>query len=184
MTLDYERTERQLAKGGIDSSLAETQGLLCGLLCTTTGDVRKRWLDELFTELEADSPAVKVCGQTLAELYNHTRTSLDDTELGFSPLLPDDNQPLQRRLEGLVDWCQGFLYGIGLSGRKLDKQLSEQGQEAIRDISEITRLDTQATEENEDNEQALFELEEFIRMGILMLHAELRQNQEHRHDLH
>lgn len=184
MALDYAQTERRLAKGGIDSSLAETHGLLCGLLCTAKGDIRKQWLDELFTELDADSPAVKACGQILVELYDHTLSSLNDPKLGFNPLLPDDEQPIRFRLEGLIDWCQGFLYGMGISGRKLDKELSNEGQEALRDITEITHLDAESTDENEENEEALFELEEFIRMGVLMLHAELSQSQEHRNDLH
>lgn len=182
--INYEQTDRRLAKAGIDSSLAEVHGLLSGLLCAAKGDVRQHWLSELISEQEADSPAMQACGQTLVEIYNHTLTALQDPELGFTPLLPDEEQPLQQRTEGLVEWCQSFLYGIGLSGAKLDKELSDQGREAIRDMTEITHLDTGPMEDNEEHEQALFELEEFIRMGVLMLREELAASRERRHDLH
>jgi len=182
--LNYNQTDRRLAKAGIDSSLAEVHGLLCGLLCAAKGDVRQRWLSELIPEQEADSPAIQTCGESLVEIYNHALSALQDPELGFTLLLPDEEQPLQQRTEGLVDWCQGFLYGIGLAGTKLDKKLSDQGQEALRDITEITRLETGPMEENEEDEQALFELEEFIRMAVLIIREELAASREHRHDLH
>ncbi|MFC1685231.1 UPF0149 family protein [Pseudomonadota bacterium] len=182
--LNYDQTDRRLAKAGIDSSLAEVHGLLCGLLCAAQGDVRQRWLSELISEQEADSPAMQACSQSLVELYNHSLSALQDPELGFTPLLPDEEQPLQQRTEGLVEWCQSFLYGIGLSGAKLDKELSDQGHEAIRDMTEITHLDTGSMEESEDDEQALFELEEFIRVAVLMLREELAASRERRHDLH
>lgn len=180
----YEQTSRKLAKAGVDASLAEAHGLLCGLLCSSKQDIRQRWLEELFDLEDADSSAVEACRQPLVDIYIKTLGSLRDPELDFALLLPDDEQPLKRRTEELVEWCQGFLYGIGLGGADLDKQLSSEGLEAIRDITEITRLDTETAEDNEDNEHALFELTEFIRLAALLIREELIQGQETAHDLH
>jgi yecA family protein len=180
----YEQTSRRLAKAGVDSTLAEAHGLLCGLLCATKQDVRQRWLEEIFDPEDANTPAVEACRQPLVDLYIKTLAALRDPELDFALLLPGDEQPLKQRTEELVDWCQGFLYGIGLSGTDLNHHLSEEGSEALRDITEITRLDTETAEENEDNEHAFFELTEFVRLAALIIREELMHGQEAAHDLH
>jgi len=71
-----------------------------------------------------------------------------------------------------VQWCRGFLGGLGLSGANLESGLSEDGAEILRDFGTIAASRFEYDDAEED-ETALTEVLEFIRVGVMLLHAEL-----------
>jgi uncharacterized protein YgfB (UPF0149 family) len=94
-----------------------------------------------------------------------------DPELGFEPLLPEDDRPLAERAEAMVDWCRGFLGGFGLAGAAAHAQLSAEAQEILRDLGTIAASSFNFGDEDED-EDALVDVHEFVRVAALLLHTE------------
>jgi len=106
----------------------------------------------------------------LGRLFQATASQLADPEFGFSLLLPAANAPLLERSQALFAWCRGFVGGFGLALG--DRQpLSEEGQDALSDLVRLAAEDGQA-EGDEEDELALMELEEFVRVAALLLRGE------------
>ena len=145
--------------------------MLCGLICSGMPEPRQVWIGELLAGTREDDLLAGEARQTLEDLYRHTRAELDGPRLGFRPLLPDDGCPLSERALGVYDWARGFLYGLGIAGVKIE-DLSEQSREAFNDFIDITRMDLNALDEGEGNEEALTELTEFIWVAAMLVYEE------------
>jgi uncharacterized protein YgfB (UPF0149 family) len=169
---DFEYIERQLDAAKVDLSPAEAQGLLCGLQCHLKEDVRGRWVNELLDE-GLPPAALKKLQAALDELYSETCEVMRDQDFGFAPMLPDDKRSITERSQALCSWCQGFLYGLGLSAKNVEKKLSDLGQEALKDLTEITRLEFDSIEEGDESDVAFIELEEFLRVVVLTIYEDL-----------
>ncbi len=98
---------------------------------------------------------------------------MDDPDAPFLPLLPDDDEPICERAAALVEWCEGFLFGFGMNGSADLSELSQEVREFVSDLKEITRMDASSPEDDEENEGALNELVEYIKIGTLILHEEV-----------
>jgi len=149
---------------------SELHGSLCGFLAGG-GRVGKQ---SLLAVLQLDGEEVQPSAQDqdlLELLVKQCEAELDDPELGFEPLLPSDDRPLPERAESLVDWCRGFLGGFGLAGTEAHAKLSEEAQEILRDLGSIAAAQLDFGEEGDD-EDALIEVHEFVRVGAMLLFAE------------
>lgn len=149
---------------------SDLHGSLTGYLCGGGKASAKLWPEAL--ELHAatdgwlDEPL-------FASLYSECREQLDDSELGFEPLLPSDDVALAQRADALVEWCRGFLGGIGLSGAdRLRTALTPAAEEILRDFAAIAASNLDYGDDEED-ESSLTEVLEFVRIGVLLLHSEL-----------
>ena len=103
----------------------------------------------------------------------------NDIEVEFELMLPDDDEPLEDRVEGLGIWCQGFVYGLAAGGIKEGADLPEDSEEIIKDILEISRAGYAIDDEadvaiSEDDEEAFMEVCEYVRMGVLLVYEELQ----------
>jgi uncharacterized protein YgfB (UPF0149 family) len=107
----------------------------------------------------------------LLRLRRQCELALDDSDLTFQPLLPDDETPLPERAESLVEWVRGFLGGFGLAGADAHAGLTEDAREVLRDMGTIAASEFDFGDDAED-EDALIEVIEFVRVGALLLHAE------------
>ncbi len=104
----------------------------------------------------------------LATLHRETRVQLNSLNYEFNPLLPDDNETIAQRTQALSLWCQGFLFGLSVSGLKTLDALSEASREIIEDFSAIAQLEEQF-EEGEDEESAYMELVEYLRVATFTI---------------
>ena len=170
--LIYERVERQLASADIEISGAEVHGVLCGLLCAGRKSAHAIWFRELFSETESEEPLIRECRDSLDRMYQQTFAAIDGPGLGFTPFLAEDDKPLKVRAGAVSDWCRGFLYGVGLAGISPEKQLSAETQEALHDFTEISRMDTDALGDSEEDEEALIEITEFPWVAAMLVHAD------------
>lgn len=171
--LDLERVERRLASADLELSGSEAHGVICGLLCTGQPDTLDGWLAELFPPPADDEGLADDCQRTLRLLCEATQEAIEGPGLGFSPLLPDDDRPLRQRAAGVCDWCQGFLYGVGLAGVATEQTLSDHAREALQDMSDIMRMDLDALEEDEESEESLMQVTEFLRVAVRLVYEEL-----------
>ena len=161
--------ERQL---GVDAS--ELHGGLCGWLAGG-GAAGGDWLGRVLADDQADAVAE---GDVLDRLRAATVAQLEDRDFGFDLLLPDAGASLFERSGALFDWCRGFVGAFGLAaGEK--PPLSEEGAEALADL---VRLAAAAPEEggDEEDEAALAEIEEFVRVAVLLLHGDCALGPRHR----
>ena len=153
---------------GIEAS--ELHGSLCGFLA---GGGTLRGCTVLAV-LQLDGEATAPVASDLAVLDRLVRQShgeLADSELGFEPILPEDDRPLAERAEAMVDWCRGFLGGFGLVGVAAHAHLSDEAQEILRDLGTVAASSFDLGNESED-EDALIEVHEFVRMAAMLLFAE------------
>ena len=155
---------------------AELHGLLCGLLCADPTLDLDRWLalarEELAEGAELTGP---VC-DLLAKLLEFGAAQLNAADGSVTPLLPDDDTPLNRRADALGAWCQGLLYGLGLGRVEQRGQLSEESQEFLRDATEIAQVGFETDEGSEADETAYAEVVEYLRVGLLMILEDLRHS--------
>jgi uncharacterized protein len=149
---------------------SDLHGSLTGYLCGGGVADSHGWLAAL--ELDPDDTASDFPQTVLARLYEQCAAWFDDPGQGFEPLLPLADTALESRADALVDWCRGFLGGLGLAGVSREHGLSADGAEILKDFGTIaaTRFEYADGEEDED---ALTEVVEFIRAGVLLLHAEI-----------
>lgn len=154
----------------LGTEASELHGSLCGYLAGGASVQGGNVLAALQLDGEVSDPSAEDLS-LLQRLTRQCEGELADPELGFEPLLPDDDRPLTERVEGVVDWCRGFLGGFGLAGTAAHASLSEEAQEILRDLGTIAASSFDFDNEDED-EDALIEVQEFVRVGALLLHAE------------
>jgi len=145
---------------------SELHGSLSGWLAGG-GKGQDGWLQEVMVDAHIPNPARD---SPLGRLFETTQRQLEDPDFTFTLLLPDPDAPLFDRSQALFAWCRGFVGGFGLAvGDRL--MLSEQGQDALADLVQLAAEDGQA-EGDEEDELALVELEEFVRVATLLLRSE------------
>ena len=101
--------------------------------------------------------------------------------VGFDLLLPDPAAGLEERAQALFDWCRAFLGGFGLAAVG-DAPLSDDGAEALADLGKLAQASPELGEGEED-EDALAEIEEFVRVAVLLLHGDCVLAPRHRKSL-
>lgn len=164
------------AGAGVDAS--ELHGGLCGWLAGG-GVVGPRWLgkvmaDDALPDVAADS--------ALDALSRATQAQMEDPDFGLELLLAPSTRTLEQRSASLFAWCHGFLGGFGLAAGA-DAAMSDEGLEALGDLARLAAAQPQVDGDEED-EQALAELEEFVRVAALMLYGDHVLSKRHRSRLH
>jgi yecA family protein len=168
----FDAVERALAAGGSAVHAAEAHGCLCGALCARRVYLPAEWLEEILADAEEAGAPIQVAG-ALADLYERSGEDLASGDLEFSPLLPQDDAPIEERVAALSEWCHGFLYGFGSAGTLQQATLSEEVQEFLTDVAEMTRVDASGDGVGEAEEEAYAELIEYVRMGVQLTYDEL-----------
>ncbi|RZA10130.1 MAG: YecA family protein [Lysobacteraceae bacterium] len=95
--------------------------------------------------------------------------------------VPVPGGALRDRAGAMFDWCRTFLGGFGLAVG--DKALSEDGQEALGDLANLAAARVEDVDE-EGDEESLTEIEEYLRMAVLLLHADCAFGPRGRQQLH
>lgn len=199
--MDFSEIDTVLERLGVIYAASESHGVLCGLLCVKGFVLYDGWISLLNDEQkiqpawhdddipgsdddgdkadhdEADTGAEE--WGLLQDLYDETMRQLNDDEYGFSLLLPNDEQPLRIRTEALVEWCDGFLFGLGAGEIKDFAQLPDDVNEISHDLAEISRA-YHEDENTEADEAAYAELVEYVRVGVLVIYEALQLTREAR----
>lgn len=163
---------------GLAASAAELHGALCGWLAGGGEDV-PAWPGRVLADPALPVP---VPGSALERLRQATVAQLDDGEFAFQLLLGEDGQPLRQRAQALFDWCRSFLGGFGLAAGATPP-LSEEGAEALQDLGKLAGARVQDIDEDDEDEDSLSELEEFVRVATLLLHGDCVLGPRHRRRL-
>ncbi|MEJ2346826.1 MAG: UPF0149 family protein [Gammaproteobacteria bacterium] len=172
-SIDYPALGRLLQRAGAETGPAESHGILCGMLCAQHNVDRGRWANELFAgEAGASDLLARELADALEPLREETVRQLHDESFGFELLLPDDQESLRCRAQALAEWCRGFLLGFSTLGG-VHAGLSGDAQEVLGDLVQISRLQGEQGVEDEQEEQSLVEIVEYVRVGVLLIWEEL-----------
>jgi hypothetical protein len=151
---------------GLAVDPSELHGALCGWLAGGGRD-RPDWPGAVMAD---ESLAPETPGSALARMRAATAAQLSDRDFDLQLLLPEEDAGLAQRSGGLFAWCRGFLGGFGLSAGK-DPPLSEESREALADLARFAAATPQEDGDEED-EEALVEIEEFVRVAVLLLYGD------------
>ncbi len=169
-SLVFNEVAQALAAGGSSVHAAEAHGCLCGALCVRGGFAYGDWLDEILP----DTVTLPDREGPLADLFEQSAAVLAAPDMEFDPLLPEDDAPLEERVDALSAWCQGFLYGFGSARASGRPAPAGEVAEVLADFAEISRGGSVATDAMEIEEDAYVELVEFLRVGVQLVYDELR----------
>lgn len=154
----------------IGQTPVEVHGALVGIICGGVEQSKAAWAKPLL-ELMNDGQLLPDSLQSLLEeLYQDTLTRITDVDFGFTPMLPEEEEPLSKRVEALSLWVQSFLTGIAMVQPKISKA-SADVQEVIKDMAEIALVEFDVSDDDE-SEAAYMELMEFAKMAALLCYAE------------
>ncbi|MBS0193726.1 MAG: UPF0149 family protein [Proteobacteria bacterium] len=165
---EHARVTDALRDAGIAADASELHGALCGYIAGGGRPDRVEWLGQLQLEAERDAHADR--GTSFDTLRTATLAQFDDPACGLHLLLPDDETSLPERADALLAWCRGFLGGFGLAAPPAEA-LSAESAEALEDMGRIAAADL-GYEGSEEDEDALAQIVEFVRMTPLLLHAD------------
>ncbi len=172
MNIDRSQIGDYLSASPLHPTLAEAHGILCGLLCCGASDPVTRWLDQIMPLTGADDDASQRTERAVLRDYALSiETAISGPDLAINIPTPDESAPLIERAAATYDWVRGFLYAMGVLGIS-EQTLSEDAREVYRDFLTMTRMDFDDLDETEDNEQALTEVTEFIRVAAMLIHDE------------
>ena len=161
--------ERELGAGA-----SELHGGLCGWLAGGGSD-GPDWLARMMADAGIDPVAPD---DPFDRLREASVSQLEDREFGFELLMPDAEATLYERSGALFDWCRGFVGAFGLAAGAAPP-LSEEGQEALADLVRLAGAVPEAGGDEED-EDALVEIEEYVRVAVLLLHGDCALGPRHR----
>lgn len=166
---NYAAFTHTLQQQGVGMTAAEMHGLLSGLLCG--GNLDASWTS-LVHDLTNEGQAFPiVLSQPLDKVYQATRAALEGDDFGFQLMMPDTDDTIFMRADALSGWVNHFLLGLGMMQPKL-AQIKGEVNELITDLRNIAQLSYEEDEDQEELEQALEEVAEYVRMGAIMCHTE------------
>ncbi len=169
LPVDYDDVARALSAGASAVHPSEAHGCLCGALCLRPDYSRADWLDEILPEA---GPATGG-DDPLATLFLESAGALARPDMEFEPMLPDDDAPLESRVEALAAWCQGFLYGFGTAGTAASAVLPDAVSEVLADLAQLSQGGVPDASEPEVEEDAYIELVEYLRAAVQLVYEEL-----------
>ncbi|MBL4814709.1 MAG: UPF0149 family protein [Shewanella sp.] len=154
----------------IGQTPVEVHGALVGIICGGVELSKDTWCKPLLELMNDGHSLPDPLHQLIEELYQDTLTRVSDIEFGFSPMLPEEEEPLTKRVEALSLWVQSFLTGIAMVQPKIDKASADL-QEVIKDLADIALVEFDVAED-EESESAYMELMEFAKVAALLCYSE------------
>lgn len=172
--VEYGALEEALAPAAATGGAAEGHGFVSGLICASGFADPAIWSAELFEDYHPGERVQARAHSMLQALAQDSLARLNSPELDFELLLPGQDRPLAERTEALGNWCQGYLSGLGMGGLPESGQLSDEVRELLEDFSQLSRVDFELDEPDEEDEAAFEEVVEYIRIAALYIHEELQ----------
>lgn len=170
---DYIELERALGRAGVDHSAAEIHGICCGMLAVDQASDQSQWLAQVL-EGDAQDFHFQEARALLRQLFIATRQQLNGGDMDFTLFLPTEEDDLPAQVEAMQDWCQGFGLGIATAGIHDFKHLPEDSRDWLEDVVRIGASGELDLDNEEESENALIELLEYLRVGVMMMTEEMQ----------
>jgi uncharacterized protein YgfB (UPF0149 family) len=166
----FDELDALLAQYGAEFSPADVHGLLSGYHCggfVLSGDMLAAMLLE---SLDLDVYGNLELLSALQALNSGIALSLQSNDFDFALMIPDEGDFFER-LTLFSRWCERFINGF--SETALDEaNFGEDIEGALEDLMTFSRLPEQ-TDETDQDEASLMDLQEYCKVAVLMLYTEL-----------
>ena len=170
----YQAISEILQRHDSDLEASTAHGIASAMLCVDQNAQIDDWLDEILADAE---DLLEEDKHTLVELFELTRKFLqpETPHFDFDLLLPPE-EDLQQDVIALIQWCEGFLWGIGYTHSSANWSGDIQG--ILRDMVEFTKLDTDILgengESNNEDEESFMQIHQYLRAAVLIIRDELQ----------
>ncbi len=176
--IDHNELDALLKSCGSSWNAGQAHGLLCSRLSLAGAEGASRWIAQVLADADSDAEQRGECEEGLDALCAATWRQLVERQSEFNLLLPDDEDPASARTAVMAQWCEGFLHGLVAEkhSEELKKRLAEEPlADIIKDMLEITRatVGDDVDDENIDNDIA--ELVEYLRVAVQLTYEELAE---------
>ncbi len=161
-------------------SAAEVHGIAVAMLCLDPKAEAGAWLAEAITK---DADLWEDDKSALVDLFEQTKELMASDEFVFDLFLPAEDAPAFERCTAIVQWCQGYLFGMG----RVETSSKWPGDidEVLKDIVEFTKLDTEVdADDAEEVEADLVEIQEYLRAAVMLVRSELNHDAPDNETLH
>jgi yecA family protein len=157
-----------------EATPAELHGQLSGLVAGNGTPKPNQWLAICSELLEVNVQPGTPIADELCALIETVTQQFSVEGFGLELLVPDEQAPMLERVEGLGQWCQGFLTGFALAGNTQQgwKNLSEESREVLTDLASIAQVMVDEGDA-EQQEQDYLELLEYVRLGAIQVWLDL-----------
>ncbi|GAK85222.1 putative conserved exported protein precursor [Vibrio ponticus] len=173
---DYLTFASEMQSAGLAVNPSELHGLLTGMLSGGLSLTDKSWQPLIFDYTNEGmgwpDKALTLAQQTL----DATIKEMTGTDMELSLLLPDEeaSASLFDIADGVADWVNHFISGLGLVAADL-KKASSQAKEALSDLEEIAKLGIDEEDDMQEQAVLLEQVVEHIKVCVLTIHAEFGQ---------
>lgn len=174
--VEHDALEESLQRCGASWGASQAHGLLAGRLCVAGVAAGPDWLLQVLEGVEQNNALRGECQKMLDTLYQAAFWQLSERLSEFALLMPDDESAVDERTIALAHWCEGFLHGLVASKAPaaLKTRLAADPLDGIiKDLLQITRAGSEEDADDEENEAALFELVEYVRVATQLCYEEL-----------
>ena len=165
----FTQLDTTLAHTGIEISVSEVHGTVVGAIAN---HMKSGFTPDLLKLIEpqadADDGRFGPLREVLYDVYREVTEQLLEAKESFDLLLPDEDESLDVRVEGLASWAKGYILGLLYNDAFSIDQLPESGGEIARDIMEIAEAGAGMDEEREED-WALAELHEYMKVGSQLI---------------
>lgn len=173
---DYVQVNQLVDDYGLEISPSQLHGIITGSACTAGLNPEATNYLNLITPCDGlEQGQLGHLSDSLNIYYNQTLQVLDSHMFEFELALPDEDSSREYRTEELAAWCRGFLSAYRHSIIN-DDVLSTDAAEALEDLIQIAYAETGEGDE-EEIEQALAELEEYLRISVQLIFDDLNPTQ-------
>lgn len=168
----YPELNAALLGARVGVGATELHGSLTGYLCAGWGGQAHELLAAL--ALESEDAAATDALHVLVDRVAVGIAGALRTREPVTPMLPPGT--LATRADAMVDWCRGFLGGVGLTGVAAEPQHEPEVRTLLGDFGHIASMHLEC---DDDDEEALDDVLDFIRTGVARLHALLAPAERH-----
>ncbi len=172
----YQALEKELKSAQIAVTPAELHGLLTGMVCGGLVMSANTWQTLLY-DYTNDGMGWPMASVAMAEnTLKSTNAELLSSDFDLTLLLAEEGAELVELADGLSDWVNHFISGLGLIDAQLNKA-EDDVKEALRDLEEIAKLGID--EEDDMAEQAILleQVIEHVKACVMTVHLALGSKQ-------
>ncbi len=173
---DYLAFATELQSAGLAVNPAELHGLLTGMLSGGLSLTDKSWQPMVFDYVSEGMGWPSKVLQLAQATLDASIAELTGSGMDIEMLLPDEeaSASLFDIADGLAEWVNHFISGLGLVNAEL-KKASSDVKEALADLEEISKLGIDEDDDLEEQAQLLEQVIEHVKACVLTIHAEFGQ---------
>ena len=174
---EYQQVADAISLCGDELLPSEWQGLILGSICYHLKTGIEPNLGTLMFDAKNKSEGIQPLLELTYSTYRAVMEELLSAEDILELMMPDDDESIEFRTEAVASWCQGYTLGLLQNEKFSIDQLPPDAAEFTRDVMDISQASL--GEDGQENERALMEVVEFLRVGAQLSFELIYAEQAH-----